>query len=58
VRDLGAEATVDCTDDVAAQIRAVAPEGADAVMHLAGECPRRWPTSRRGTNGKYAVRID
>jgi NADPH:quinone reductase-like Zn-dependent oxidoreductase len=37
VRDLGAEETVDYTGDVTAQVRAVAPEGVDAAMHLAGE---------------------
>ena len=37
VRDLGAESTVDYTADVEAQVRAAAPEGLDAVLHLADE---------------------
>ena len=37
VRDLGAEVTVDYTRDVAAQVRTAAPEGVDAVLHLADE---------------------
>lgn len=37
VRDLGAEATVDYSVDVGAQVRAAAPEGVDAVLHLADD---------------------
>jgi NADPH:quinone reductase-like Zn-dependent oxidoreductase len=37
VRDLGAEHAVDPTGDLAAAVRAVAPEGVDAVLHLAGD---------------------
>jgi NADPH:quinone reductase-like Zn-dependent oxidoreductase len=37
VRELGAEVTVDYTADVEAQVRTVAPEGLDAVLHLADE---------------------
>jgi NADPH:quinone reductase-like Zn-dependent oxidoreductase len=37
VGDLGAAHTVDYTADVAAQVRAIAPEGVDAVLHLAGD---------------------
>jgi NADPH2:quinone reductase len=37
VRDLGADDVVDHTGDLAAQVRAVAPEGVDAVVHAAGD---------------------
>ena len=37
VRDLGAEVTVDYTADVEEQVRTAAPEGLDAVLHLADE---------------------
>jgi NADPH:quinone reductase-like Zn-dependent oxidoreductase len=37
VRDLGASQVVDHTGDLTAQIRAIAPHGVDAVVHLAGE---------------------
>ncbi|MHB8577283.1 MAG: NADP-dependent oxidoreductase [Dehalococcoidia bacterium] len=37
VRDLGATDTVDFTGDVAAQVRALSPQGVDAVLHLAGD---------------------
>ena len=37
VRDLGADETVDYAGDVVAQVRAVAPDGLDAVLHLADE---------------------
>ncbi|MFG2057603.1 NADP-dependent oxidoreductase [Micromonospora sp. NPDC048930] len=37
VRDLGAEEVVDYTGDLAAQVRAVAPDGVSAVVHLAGD---------------------
>jgi NADPH:quinone reductase-like Zn-dependent oxidoreductase len=40
VRDLGAEETVDYAGDLSAGVRAVAPEGVDAVLHLAGD-PRQ-----------------
>jgi NADPH2:quinone reductase len=36
VRGLGADETVDYTGDVAAQVRALAPEGVEAVVHAAG----------------------
>ncbi|NUT33138.1 MAG: NADP-dependent oxidoreductase [Hamadaea sp.] len=37
VRALGAAAVVDRTGDLTAQVRALAPEGVDAVLHLAGD---------------------
>ena len=37
VADLGADATVDHTADLAPQLRATAPEGIDVVVHLAGD---------------------
>jgi NADPH:quinone reductase-like Zn-dependent oxidoreductase len=37
VRGLGAAETVDYTGDVAAQVRQIAPDGVDAVVHLAGD---------------------
>ena len=37
VRDLGAAHTVDYTGDLAAQVRAIAPDGVHAVLHLAGD---------------------
>lgn len=37
VRDLGAMHIVDHTRDLAAEVRAVAPDGVDAVLHLAGD---------------------
>nr|WP_269329726.1 NADP-dependent oxidoreductase [Kineosporia babensis] len=37
VRDLGAQEAVDHTGDVSAQVRALAPEGVDVVLHFAGD---------------------
>jgi NADPH:quinone reductase-like Zn-dependent oxidoreductase len=37
VRDLGASHSVDYTGDVAAQVRAIRPNGVDAVLHFAGD---------------------
>jgi NADPH:quinone reductase-like Zn-dependent oxidoreductase len=37
VRNLGAHEVVDHTGDVAEQVRALAPEGVDVVVHLAGD---------------------
>jgi NADPH2:quinone reductase len=37
VTRLGADATVDHTGDLSAQIRQIAPNGVDAVAHLAGD---------------------
>lgn len=37
VRDLGATHVVDYTGDLAAQVRAVAPDGVHAAVHLAGD---------------------
>ena len=37
VRDLGAEQAVDYSGDLTGAVRAVAPEGVDAVLHLAGD---------------------
>jgi len=37
VRDLGADHVVDYTGDLAAQVRAVAPDGVAAAVHLAGD---------------------
>lgn len=37
VRDLGATQTVDYTQDLAPQVRAIAPDGVDAVIHLTGD---------------------
>ncbi|SEL54447.1 NADPH:quinone reductase [Blastococcus sp. DSM 46786] len=37
VTELGAQHTVDYTGDVAAQVRAIAPEGVGAIVHLAGD---------------------
>jgi NADPH:quinone reductase-like Zn-dependent oxidoreductase len=37
VRDLGASHSVDYTDDVAAQVRAIRPGGIEAVLHFAGD---------------------
>lgn len=37
VRDLGAQHVVDFTGDVIAQARAFAPNGVDAIIHLAGD---------------------
>ena len=37
VTQLGAQHTVDHTGDVVAQVRAIAPEGVDAIVHLAGD---------------------
>ena len=39
VRGLGAADTVDPTGDLAAQVRALCPNGVDAVVHLAGDGP-------------------
>jgi NADPH:quinone reductase-like Zn-dependent oxidoreductase len=37
VTGLGAQHTVDYTGDVVAQVRAIAPAGVDAIVHLAGD---------------------
>jgi NADPH:quinone reductase-like Zn-dependent oxidoreductase len=37
VTDLGAHHVVDYTGDVVAQVRAIAPDGVDAILHLAGD---------------------
>jgi NADPH:quinone reductase-like Zn-dependent oxidoreductase len=37
VRDLGASHSVDYTDDVAEQVRAIRPGGVEAVLHFAGD---------------------
>jgi NADPH:quinone reductase-like Zn-dependent oxidoreductase len=37
VTALGAQHTVDYTGDVPAQVRAIAPDGVDAIVHLAGD---------------------
>jgi NADPH:quinone reductase len=37
VSGLGAHHTVDYTDDIAAQVRAIASDGVDAAIHLAGD---------------------
>jgi NADPH:quinone reductase-like Zn-dependent oxidoreductase len=37
VSALGAQHAVDHTGDVAAQVRAIAPDGVDAILHLAGD---------------------
>ena len=37
VRDLGASHSVDYTGDAAAQVRAIRPNGVDAVLHFAGD---------------------
>jgi NADPH:quinone reductase-like Zn-dependent oxidoreductase len=37
VRDLGADATVDYTDDLAAAVRPLHPGGVPAVLHFAGD---------------------
>jgi NADPH:quinone reductase-like Zn-dependent oxidoreductase len=37
VRGLGASHSVDYTGDVAAQVRAIRPNGVDAVLHFAGD---------------------
>jgi NADPH:quinone reductase len=37
VSGLGAQHTVDYTDDVSAQVRSIAPDGVDAAIHLAGD---------------------
>jgi NADPH:quinone reductase-like Zn-dependent oxidoreductase len=37
VTELGAQHTVDYTGDVPAQVRAIAPQGVDAIVHLAGD---------------------
>lgn len=37
VRDLGADEVADYTGDLAGQVRAVAPDGVSAVVHLAGD---------------------
>ena len=37
MRELGAEVTVDYSADVVAEVRAAAPEGLDAVLHLADD---------------------
>jgi NADPH:quinone reductase-like Zn-dependent oxidoreductase len=37
VRDLGATHVVDYTQDLVAQVRAIAPDGVSAVVHLAGD---------------------
>jgi NADPH:quinone reductase-like Zn-dependent oxidoreductase len=37
VRDLGATDSVDYTGDVASQVRAIRPNGVDAVLHFAGD---------------------
>lgn len=37
VRDLGASHSVDYTGDLAAQVRAIRPDGVDAVLHFAGD---------------------
>ena len=39
VRRLGAHEAVDHTSDLAAQVRALAPEGVDVILHLAGDGP-------------------
>jgi NADPH:quinone reductase-like Zn-dependent oxidoreductase len=37
VTDLGAQHTIDYTADVPPQVKAIAPQGVDAVLHLAGD---------------------
>jgi NADPH:quinone reductase len=37
VKDLGAQHTIDYADDIQSQVRKIAPEGVDAVIHLAGD---------------------
>lgn len=37
VRDLGATHTIDYTDDLAATVTAIAPDGVDKVLHAAGD---------------------
>ena len=37
VRSIGAADTVDWSGDVVAQVRAIAPDGVDAVLHLVGD---------------------
>ncbi|GLI00532.1 NADP-dependent oxidoreductase [Phytohabitans aurantiacus] len=39
VRGLGATEVVDHTGDVSAQVRAISPDGVNAVLHLAGDGP-------------------
>lgn len=37
VKDLGAHHTIDYADDIRSQVSKIAPEGVDAVIHLAGD---------------------
>lgn len=48
VTGLGAAEVVDPTGDVAAQVRALHPDGLDAVVHLAGDAAAALPVVRRG----------
>ena len=48
VRDLGADLVVDHRGDVAAAVRAVHPDGVDAVLHFAGDGPQLAELCRPG----------
>ena len=48
VRRLGATQVVDHTGDVAGQLRAIAPDGADKVAHLAGDATALSPLVKAG----------
>jgi NADPH:quinone reductase-like Zn-dependent oxidoreductase len=52
VRRLGATHVVDHTGDLAAQVRALAPDGVDAVAHLAGDAAAVAGLARSG--GRFA----
>jgi NADPH:quinone reductase-like Zn-dependent oxidoreductase len=52
VRDLGAAHTVDWSGDVVAQVRAIAPDGVDALLHFAGDAGALTPLLADG--GKIA----
>src|SRR4051812_3466429 len=52
VRRLGATDVVDHTGDLAAQVRAVAPEGVDKVAHLAGDAAALAPLAK--SDGRLA----
>jgi NADPH2:quinone reductase len=52
VKDLGAQHAVDFTGDIAAQVRAIAPDGIDAVVHTAGDAVQLADLLRAG--GRFA----
>lgn len=54
VRGLGAADVVDHTGDLAAQVRAIGPDGVDVVLHLAGDGEALTGPHREGPAGRPA----